>query len=646
MLSPGDQSIHFVFTPDDAGTLEGTVGLESSNGQRLSISVQGIGLAIPPCSEAPVCAQIRFNPDAGVCQSTLEPDGTPCETHSLCLQDAVCHAGRCEGTSVSCDDGNACTVDACNPIDGCVHLPSPPCPSAGPCQVATCDAVHGCVSQQAADGTLCDPEPTCQSAQVCISGQCQARTPPDGFVCREASPCQAEARCSSGECVGPPAGALEPDWSFDATDAGVNLHDFVLDPSGEVSLFGFFQPMVFSASSAAPIVGASLARRCISWIGRIACADSPVVQGTVSLYNLTNDSPQWTFDLLRARPDFTSSASNVFMARLVALSDERLGALFEAWPASPSDAPRSPTLCRRYFWVELDPGGGLISAGEIHDAALERCVHPHPFGVVADVAGRPYVGFSPTDPPTSYVPLLSSPDLTVLALNDDGTTRWRQTVDLPGGELAAANGLIVAETGATFSAESGALLDLPKFGRAVSTDALAVLAPDAGERALIALNPLDGGTAWTAVATGVFASDELRLASWRTGNAFPPAEVVLALDAADGGIQLEAFRTTNGHVAWACPLDGWTRAIPSTFEVSSATLATMGGAGGCGHCDPPYALSAGEFHRFALPGVETVTEPWIGTMGGPGHPHREQAATVTSSATRNPARRALQPQPR
>lgn len=56
-------------------------------------------------------------------------DFDPCTTHDLCTGPAAT-ANVCVGTAISCDDGNPCTSDSCDPAIGCVHggagTPNPP----------------------------------------------------------------------------------------------------------------------------------------------------------------------------------------------------------------------------------------------------------------------------------------------------------------------------------------------------------------------------------------------------------------------------------------------------------------------------------------------------------------------------------------
>jgi hypothetical protein len=55
--------------------------------------------------------------------------------------------GQCIHTPVPCDDGDACTVDSCDPAVGtCTHSPAS-CDDGNACTVDSCDPVGGCRHQ-------------------------------------------------------------------------------------------------------------------------------------------------------------------------------------------------------------------------------------------------------------------------------------------------------------------------------------------------------------------------------------------------------------------------------------------------------------------------------------------------------------------
>ncbi|MBM4343384.1 MAG: hypothetical protein FJ100_08400 [Deltaproteobacteria bacterium] len=65
----------------------------------------------------------------------------------------------------NCDDGDACTVDLCSPIDGCGSAAGS-CDDGNPCTVDSCSAKVGCTAVDAADGT------SCGGGKVCKGGAC------------------------------------------------------------------------------------------------------------------------------------------------------------------------------------------------------------------------------------------------------------------------------------------------------------------------------------------------------------------------------------------------------------------------------------------------------------------------------------------
>src|SRR5262249_29294707 len=50
--------------------------------------------------------------------------------------------GQCVHTPVNCDDGDACTIDSCDPQAGCTHVPRD-CDDGEPCTADSCDPLTG-----------------------------------------------------------------------------------------------------------------------------------------------------------------------------------------------------------------------------------------------------------------------------------------------------------------------------------------------------------------------------------------------------------------------------------------------------------------------------------------------------------------------
>jgi cysteine-rich repeat protein len=80
-------------------------------------------------------------------------------------------------TYVSCDDGNECTTDACDPAVGCLRLPH--------------------------DGQSCDDGNACTGADSCAATECHGTAIPGCCAsdadCDDANPCTDDS-CSMGSC--------------------------------------------------------------------------------------------------------------------------------------------------------------------------------------------------------------------------------------------------------------------------------------------------------------------------------------------------------------------------------------------------------------------------------------------------------------
>ncbi len=648
-MNPGDTVLRLRFKPLEVQAFTDQLVLETDT-QKLVLVLTGNGQAIPECGQPSACHTLQFDANLNTCVEAVEADGTACDPHDVCVQNATCTSGRCTGAPIACDDGNACTTDSCNALFGCVHTPAPPCPGDGACMVGTCDPQLGCGMVPADDGTACGPIQTCTTAQVCVSGQCTLRDPPDGYVCAPATPCQEQGVCMGTNCVQPPKVALTETWRFDtldtqtpeAADAGVTpvvLHDFVLDEgSGDVSLMGFFQTPLLNANTPtafdAPNGGA---RRCMVWNDRLVCADYPGgVNGQVTVLDRTTGTTLWSFALGLARPDFRALTDNLFMGRMAVLGSDRLAALFEGYVANNST---STADCRLYFLTILDASGGLISSEHLTDPELSTCDHPHPYGFSADVDGNLYVGFAPTTT-GGGPPLHPDQRTTLMSFTRDGTFRWKFTdFSLVGGELAVADGLAFPENASqavVTSTGQGFYKVARPFGRAAATDQRVVASPVDGDVRLDAYVFGQGGLAWTQwLPSGeLFWGDQLRLATWTSSRG--PKTVAVAFTQSAAGSFLRGWQVDDGAEAFSCPLSLASRSAPQLAEVGDGTLALMEG-GGCEKCDPPFATSSAAFHTFDVPRLSPATAPWVGTFGGAGHDGQEDARVFVLPAHGLPA---------
>ncbi|PYT05763.1 MAG: hypothetical protein DMF49_13135, partial [Acidobacteria bacterium] len=95
----------------------------------------------------------------------FKPNGTACSDSNACTTNDTCQAGACVGGAPpTCDDGNVCTIDSCNPQTGCSHTNQPngttcddghSCTQGDSCQNGTCTGTNTCTTQIAPTGTTC-----------------------------------------------------------------------------------------------------------------------------------------------------------------------------------------------------------------------------------------------------------------------------------------------------------------------------------------------------------------------------------------------------------------------------------------------------------------------------------------------------------
>ncbi len=230
-LSGGEsRQVPVPFAPAAEGAAAGV--LVVSGDVEAAVALTGDAVAPAQCSTSEPCRRVQRDPATNTCVEENAADGSACTSQNACLAGGVCVGGVCAGTPVSCDDHDACTVDACEPSGGCQHVATV-CPApADKCHVARCDPKTGCASEPAPDGTACGPS-DCTTAHVCMAGTCRAMAVPDGYACGDASPCQAKGRCSAGTCNQPAATSLQLSWSHPMPYNGVDFRG-VVDPSGNL----------------------------------------------------------------------------------------------------------------------------------------------------------------------------------------------------------------------------------------------------------------------------------------------------------------------------------------------------------------------------------------------------------------------------
>jgi hypothetical protein len=200
------------FAASVAGSATGTLSVTTDDGA-VQVALSANAKPVPACSSSEPCLASTFDPERGECVLAPLADGSTCQSGTACFASSQCLGGVCVGTARSCDDGNACTTDACDPVSGCVHAPVTCGAVEELCKVAVCDPATGCGVANAVDGTPCGSI-DCVTAHVCMTGQCKALAVPDGMECAPVSPCQGKGTCQAQVCVRPPAAPLTPAWTY------------------------------------------------------------------------------------------------------------------------------------------------------------------------------------------------------------------------------------------------------------------------------------------------------------------------------------------------------------------------------------------------------------------------------------------------
>ncbi len=168
------------------------------------------------CEDNLVCSTTSCDPVSGQCAAKAE--GGPCDDGMACSLGDTCTGGACVPTNfVTCDDGNLCTNDKCDPKTGkCAYVAnSSPCDdknicngtfdvckagvcNGGPlyncndgnvCTTDFCDPTKGCVNTPANEGAACNDGSVCTVGDVCKNGGCKGV----GIVCGDGNPCTADS---------------------------------------------------------------------------------------------------------------------------------------------------------------------------------------------------------------------------------------------------------------------------------------------------------------------------------------------------------------------------------------------------------------------------------------------------------------------
>ncbi len=138
----------------------------------------------------------------GQCTHDPYSDVVQCDDASVCTQFDFCLSGNCTGQPISCADGNPCTDDTCDALEGCKNPNnSEPCDEdADECTQDICFA--GACTHPPATGTPCSPDSDPCTEDICINGGCTHFLGTTGLGCEDGNLCTSGETCQELGCTG------------------------------------------------------------------------------------------------------------------------------------------------------------------------------------------------------------------------------------------------------------------------------------------------------------------------------------------------------------------------------------------------------------------------------------------------------------
>lgn len=177
------------------------------------------------CAKSTVACQTNVCATAtGLCGAKADGDGALCNDSNLCTVGETCAGGVCSSTKkVDCNDNQTCTVDVCDKVFGCANAPVAPgglcndgdactktdncdvkgvcagvkvsCDDGNACTIDLCDKVKGCTSLLE-DGSACQDGNPCTNKDACKNGICSG----DAIACDDQNSCTVDACDGAGGC--------------------------------------------------------------------------------------------------------------------------------------------------------------------------------------------------------------------------------------------------------------------------------------------------------------------------------------------------------------------------------------------------------------------------------------------------------------
>ena len=145
-----------------------------------------LGDVVSTCDDDNLCTTDSCDPASGC---VFLDNTAPCDDGNACTVGDLCAGGQCASGSVAdCDDGNVCTTDTCHELVGCSHTPN----------TAFCDDGDACTSGDICADTVCQPgvPVLCDDDDPCTVDSCD---PENGCVFAPFAPCCGNGETEPGE---------------------------------------------------------------------------------------------------------------------------------------------------------------------------------------------------------------------------------------------------------------------------------------------------------------------------------------------------------------------------------------------------------------------------------------------------------------
>jgi len=149
------------------------------------------------CNDGNICTQNLCDPITGCFTNLLSE--SPCTDDDLCTLEDICIQGLCVGpVPTNCDDGDVCTIDACDALSGCSNVVADlPCDDSNPCTPTDTCQGGACTGFGA---LVCEDDNSCTDNSCVDFEGCSFVD--NSIGCDDGSVCTTTDGCAGGACIG------------------------------------------------------------------------------------------------------------------------------------------------------------------------------------------------------------------------------------------------------------------------------------------------------------------------------------------------------------------------------------------------------------------------------------------------------------